>query len=781
VVSRVLPRKLMRDLWRQRWQFLATALVIAIGVSVYVAATDAYQNLEQSFARAYQTQKLPDAILSGQGVVELRDEVRRFPGDPVIALRQQGDVGLRVAGHTLLGRAVGLPAHGQPAVSQLDVRSGALPRRGEVIVEQHLADHHGLRPGDSVDLLGASGWRTFHISGSALSTEYYWPARSQQEILTTPEHFGVVFAPGTDLQQVLTEPVDQMVIYAEDRTEASELTDSASALASAEGLQFSSRDDQPSYRALQDDVEAVGTFASMLPWAFLTAAVLGTYVLLSRLVTAQRAVIGTLAANGVSGGALRRHYLGYGVAAGFAGSIPGLIAGYFLGGWFTTQYTDAIGLPLRVTSVHPRSLLVGAAVGTVAAALAAWAPARAAARTSPAEAMRVVPPGVRGGVSALERVVPPVRRVSARWRMTLRAITRNRRRTVLTVVGVAVSVTLVMVFAGLRDTVGSVIDRQYGAIQLEDAEVRTAPGAAGSVIEAVGADADVAATEYFGRYDVTLRTKAGQYQTMLVAMQPDTEMHRFTFGNSDLELPSRGLLLGQGARELLGVAVGDEISLAFMQTGRRVAERVAGFVDEPMNPVAYVSIGHLSQVDAASSPSGVLLKLNPGADEDTVSERIAAVPGVVAYLSSATVETAMRDAFSLYDALVALMLVFAALMAAALLYNAMSANVAERSVELGTMRAAGMGTGMLTRLVAAENLALVAVGVPVGLAAGRWLADWFMSRYETQGYQWSLDMQATTPIVVAVGVLLAALLAQLPALRAIHRIDVARIVRERSL
>jgi hypothetical protein len=38
-----------------------------------------------------------------------------------------------------------------------------------------------------------------------------------------------------------------------------------------------------------------------------------------------------------------------------------------------------------------------------------------------------------------------------------------------------------------------------------------------------------------------------------------------------------------------------------------------------------------------------------------------------------------------------------------------------------------------------------------------------------------------TRLLIAVGVRLAALVAQLPALRAIRRMDVARIVRERSL
>jgi putative ABC transport system permease protein len=176
-----------------------------------------------------------------------------------------------------------------------------------------------------------------------------------------------------------------------------------------------------------------------------------------------------------------------------------------------------------------------------------------------------------------------------------------------------------------------------------------------------------------------------------------------------------------------------------------------------------------------------MLKLAPNASEHALSRSTTAIPGVVAYLSTASLHATVREAFSLYDALVGLMLLFGGLMAAALLYNAMSANVGERTGELGTLQAAGMDARMLGRLVAAENLLLVLVGLPLGLVAGGLLADWFMSRYETQGFHWHLDMQATTPLLVAAAVVAAALFAQAPAFRVIRRMDVAKVVRERSL
>lgn len=779
MVSRVLPRQLRRDLWRQRWQFLAAAVVIAIGVGVYVGASDAYLNLRDSFAQAYAEQRLPDVIVSGDAASGLTEEADRLPGSPVVETRRQADVGIRIDGHAFRGRAVQVPVRTQPEVARLSVRSGRLPGPGEVMVEQHMADHYHLSPGDSVDVLTSTGWSRMRVSGAALSTEYFWPARSLQETMTTPEHFGVVFATAGDVTRMSTTPLAQTVLYATDRARAGRLLTAVTAWADARGLSVTGREEQASYSVLDEDVQAVGEFADLLPWVFLLAAVLGTYVLLSRLVAGQRAVIGTLAANGVSARTIRRHYLGYGVAVGLLGAGPGLLLGYLLGRWFTTAYTSALSLPLQVTSVHPRHLLVGALIALVTAALAAWSPARAAAAITPAEAMRISPAHGAGRRTLLERLVPPVRRLPARWRMTLRGISRNRRRSLFTIIGVAVSVVLVMVFAGLRDTVTTVIDRQYNTIQLEDAEVHTAPGA--DLVGEIGDQPGVRRAEAFSRYDVALTGQRGTVQTLLTGMEPGTRMHRFTTTDGRrIALPTEGVVLPAGARETLGVDVGDHVGVR-AAGGQQVELTVAGFVREPLNPIAYAALSQVQALQAPASSTGVLVQLTADADRAAIAKAVGSRPGVTAYLATATVERAMTDAFALYNTLVGLMLLFAAAMAAALLYNAMSANVAERSVELGTLRTAGMGTGQLARMVAVENLLLVVIGIPLGLGLGAWAADWFMSTYETQGYHWSLSMSAQTPVVVAAGVMVAAVLIQGPALRTMRRLDLARIVRERSL
>ena len=320
MVNRVFHRKLRRDIARQWSQFAAVMLVVAIASAVYVGASDAYTNLRDSFDRAYVDLRLPDVVVSGDKALKVPDGL---PGEPIMSARYSVDLAIRVQGHALMGRLVSLPDGTQPEVGRLAVLSGNLPRRGEAMVERHLADYFGLLAGQSVELLTANGPVEVKVSGTGLASEYFWPARSSQELMTTPEQFGVLFVSESVIAAVAPNVVSQGAWYVRDRAQVDAVTAALRSAAEADGLTVLTRAEQPSFVALDQDVKTFGDFAVMLPMAFLIAGALGAYILLSRLVHSQRAVIGTLTANGIRARTLRRHYLGYGVVAGLGRAIPG--------------------------------------------------------------------------------------------------------------------------------------------------------------------------------------------------------------------------------------------------------------------------------------------------------------------------------------------------------------------------------------------------------------------------------------------------------------------------
>ena len=189
------------------------------------------------------------------------------------------------------------------------------------------------------------------------------------------------------------------------------------------------RADQPSNSALQQDVKSFEQLAILFPLLFLTAAALATGVLMRRLVTAQRPIVGMLRACGYSRGQTRPPLPLLRAGGRAAGGDPrGGGWGCGLASLMTGAYTEQLSIPLTVVEVRPGTILVGLAFGLATGRSPPRPPAALAASVPPAEAMRRFSPARAGRVSLAERLVPPLRRLPVRWRMALRSVGRNPRR-----------------------------------------------------------------------------------------------------------------------------------------------------------------------------------------------------------------------------------------------------------------------------------------------------------------------------------------------------------------
>jgi putative ABC transport system permease protein len=128
---------------------------------------------------------------------------------------------------------------------------------------------------------------------------------------------------------------------------------------------------------------------------------------------------------------------------------------------------------------------------------------------------------------------------------------------------------------------------------------------------------------------------------------------------------------------------------------------------------------------------------------------------------------------------IALMIILGAILAFAVIYVTMAVNVVERTNELATLRTAGVPLRRVAGTLATENLLATALGVPLGLILGVLAARAFLDTFSSDLFHFALHLDWWTLPASAAGVLLAAALSQWPATRAIRRMDIARVVRER--
>lgn len=784
-------RKLRRDIRRTLPLFSALVVTVMLGIALYAAADNSYRNLVNSYDNAFEQEGFPDLFVTGGDVAGYAAEAAAQGEVQATRTRVQTDLPMSVpadAGATarLVGRIVGYPTSGTPEVASVTVLSGATnPAPGSVLVEKHMAGDFDLVEGDRITITTAVGEVAVRVAGVVGSAEYLWPAASRQAMFPPPKTFGALFVAEEDARTWSGGPDNQALVLLTDAARGDEqaLDDVRVAAVAAGATEVLDRSQQPSNSLLQEDISGFEQMAVAFPALFLSAAALALYVLLTRRVTEERQIIGTLRAQGMRSRTIGWHYLSYGLAAGVIGAALGLPLGMAMAGAMSRLYVEVIGLPeqLQVFGGYGLStVLIGLGFALVATSIAGLFPARRAARILPAEAMRGEVPAARAGRSWAERLLP--RTASARSRMIVRGIGRSRKRTVFTAAGVAMALILVLVSGGMLDTMNNLIRVQFQQVSTANLQIDYAAPVGDEQLTEVAGVPGIAEAESVATQEVSVAYEGAVYATALTAYDSDTVMHGFIDAGGDpLQLPDDGVLVDEAiTAQIPDLAPGAEVTLTFPALGTSVTTTVADFSYQPLGTFVHASKTWASEQIPTAQPTTVLATTAEDADSDDLRRQLLALPGVIAVVETSALEDLYHQFAGLFLVFIGAMLVLGAAMAFAIIFTTMSVNIVERQRELATLRAAGVRHRLLAGLVGGENLIVATFGIIPGLILGWIAADVMLQTYSSDQFTLDLQFRAST-ILLSVGVImLVAALSQIPGLRAIRRMDIARVVRERA-
>ena len=780
-MTTALHKKALRDLRRRLPQVAAIGATVMLGVLLFVASYDSFRNVQASYDRTYDRTHFADLTVTGGDSDTIAAAVHDAAGVERIATRTQADRPMAIGATKLVGRVVGMPTANGRGINEIDLIAGRLPdpaRPDEVVVERHTADTFDLAAGKQIRVFDDTAWRDVTVSGVVQSPEYLWPARNRQDLLGDPHAFAVVFAPES-LARTLsarTTPNQALVEMAGSATQ-SDRDRVTSLLRSAGAMNIEDRGDQPSNAALRQNFNGFRVMAVGFPAMFLSAAAIAEYLLLTRLIYTERPIIGTLLALGARRHAVVRHYVWYGGVVATVAALAGVLIGGVATSLYTKAYASLLKLPDTVIVHRIPTAAIGFALGLATGVIAGLIPAIAAARIAPAEAMR------GDGVRPIR--IGPVTRASARWtlipvvfRMALRSLTRSRRRTVATMVGGVLALVLILASTSMLTSVRAMVDTEFDQVQRQDATVLVAPGA-NDVDAQLQSLPGVAVVEPAAIARVTVVVNGHPYPTSLTGLEPATVMHGFRNPDgASRSLPAGGVLAGAALANKLGVRVGDDLTVV-PSTGPARSIHLAGLVDEPLGTALYATNATARSITNAES-NGYLLRFGNGADRDRVRATASGFSGVVAYTDNRAVENQLRSYLVIFWVFAGATLVLGALLAFTVIYVTMTINLAERTGELATLRATGAPIRRLTATVAIENIAVTLLAVPIGLAAGVGAGWLFLRSFNNDLFSLHLSVGASALTLAAIAVTAAAAVSQLPAARLIKRIDVAKVVRERS-
>ncbi len=781
---RALDRKLLRDLWQMKSQALAIALVVMCGICTYIMFLTTLEALRTTQDIYYRDYRFAEVFVSLKRAPEpLRLRIQEIPGVDRAETRVTAQVRLDMPGFAepVSALMVSVPDGGRHGLNALHLTQGHLPLRAdEVVVGTPFAQAHALQMGDRFSAILNGRRQMLTLVGTALSPEFIQQMRPGS-VFPDYKRFGVMWmgrqalAQAYDMQGAFNDLALSLLPGADSQS----VIDRIDALLDPYGgLGAYARRDQLSHRFLSQELEQLGTLAKLFPVMFMGIAAFLLNVVIGRLVAMQREQIATLKAFGYGNFAVLWHFLKLVSVITGLGIVSGTALGVWLGRELSAIYMEFYHFPYLKFTLQPATLaeavlasLVAAGTGTL---FAVWR----AATLRPAEGMRPEPPA-RYRETWVEKLGLK-RWLSQPTRMIIRHIQRRALKSMLTVLGIAMACGIILTGLFQRDTVGYMVNIQFGMSQRQDLSVTfTEPTAYRARFDLAGLPG-VQHVEVFRAVPVRLRHGQSSFRTGIRGVEPGGDIQRLL--DADLRpvaLPADGILLTDFLARMLGVGVGDKVVVEILEGNRPVREAtVVGLVREYLGVSGYMNLAALNRfMHEGPTLSGAYLSVDSARLPSlyTGLKGMPRVAGVAERVQEIRNFNRVMEETMLFFTYVST--VFAVIIAFGVIYNSARIALTERGRELASLRVLGFTRAEIAYILLGELGILSLVAIPLGLWLGVWMCYYIAQTMQNDLFRVPVVLVPQTYAFATAVVLVSALLSGLAVRHLLDRLDLIAVLK----
>ena len=502
------------------------------------------------------------------------------------------------------------------------------------------------------------------------------------------------------------------------------------------GWTIYTRHDSPGYTGYGQAATNMVRLAYIFPTFFFIVSTMVCLTTLTRMVEEERTQLGTLKALGYSNRMISSKYLMYSSMASLIGVIFGIVLGftcipYVLCAAWGIMYEQ----PDPILSFMPVYLITGVIISLGSTMIAALLACRKELKAVPAVLMRPKPPKV-GKRVLLEKIDFIWSRLSFTSKVTVRNLFRNKKRFLVTVIGIAGCTALILAACGLRDSISGVIDNQYGkgnGIAQYDLQVVLKDGQTSynesQIVSQINGVENIQESMlgylkvcrgYSERSDKELEID------ILVPENPITLKNFINLKLNEEEVPftDDGAVISKKFATKTNTQIGDTITVSWTEGSRTVEYKVkvSGIVDNYAFHYVYMTPAYYSSVTGTTLKYNYLFcKITEGLgnEQKVVMEKtINDMAGVNGSVYTTVVIDNFNNIVNTLNMVIILFIVAAMALAIVVLYNLNNINVNERIRELATLKVLGFYDGEVSAYIYRENVILTIIGIIVGLFLG---------------------------------------------------------------
>ena len=797
-----------RDLRKYWVKVIAIALVIGIGTGAYAGMTSMTNWRRDSNNASVDLLNMYDVRfeLAGDSFAPRGDLVAAVGGIPgadfVTGVEERlvrpTQIDASTATDTILvpGLLVGRDiSAGDPTINgwYIETGSGLTPAdSGEprVLLEYSFLNHNDLPATGEVV---ASGGQSLSYVGGATTPEFFMVVPENTTSFAQGTYAGVFTSLETAQGLVgVGDVVNDLVVTVAESADRDAITDEIeTAIADLGfGVEITMKEDDPSYRLLFEDVENDAENMTVFAVLIFAGAVMGAFNLITRLSEAQRREIGISMALGIRPSRIALRPLLVAGQIALLGVVFGVLVGVLIGQMMRSVLVTFLPLPVWQTEFQ-WGLFVGVAiVGFVVPFLAASYPVWRAVRVKPIEAIRTGHLAARGGGLAplLKRIPLPGNTFA---QLPFRNLLRAPRRAVLTTLGIAAVMAVLVGFLGSIDSFVGAIDRGGQAIKGDSPNrlVVTLDGVMPADDPGVAAIADAESVgETQAILQLGMRADGDEDLDLLVEiLDLDNELWQPGIVSGDTDGIGTGIVLAEAAAEDLGVSVGETVTVTHpVRSGpatfalAQTDLSVAAIHDNPLRFAAYMDDEALSLAGAEGLANVIYANPAAGFTSEDVQRELFSLDAVSSAVKASASADDLDELIGQFVGILQGVAFFVLMLAVLMAFNSASIGFEERQREHATMFAYGVRVKKALRMAVVENLIIGIVATAIGVAGGVAMIWWVInvSAAETMpDIGLIVEMSPTTLVTVVILGVAAVAIAPLFTVRRMRRMDLPGTLR----
>jgi len=786
----MLFRKMLRDIYENKIAYFACALVLAIGLLSYISMSLAKDNLISARDEFYSQYRFADGFASVKMMPESKlDEIRKIEGIDRVEGRLVKDVRILVEDkdRNVALKIISIKPEDKARLNDIEIMSGAFPTRRthEILVADKFYKANNFKLQSEINALIGGKKVSLAVSGRGQSPEFIYVIRNIQDTVPNPKDFEVAYMNYAEMEQIFDSQglVNDISFTIRQGYKFKDIEEKVKdrlkpySVASLVG-----RENQISNLMLNEELKQLEKSATTTPFIFILISSTIIYIMLRRLVEAQRPLIGIMKSFGYTKSEVLRHYLSYGFIIGSVGGVAGGLLGIWCSNFFTTMYQTYYSLPNLKGRFSLSYFVTGVILSILFCLVAALQGSKAVLKLNPAEAMHPETPKFHAK-TFIERIPGVWFALTVQGRMAVRNIARNKARSIFTLIGVLGAFCLMAVLFSENKLVEVMITDQFTKVQRHDMKIGFArPVPRDSVEREIMSNKGVALVEPMFEVPATVKNLNLKKDIVIIGLKQGSQLYRILDkSQNEVLIPKTGAILSELVAEKLNASIGTRLRVeSLLAKDSPFYIDVEKIIPQYLGSNIYMSIDYLEKlVGQGNIVTSMLLTIDQKSILQIKQKYVNSD-----YISLMEVRQQTIDKYKdIMGAFVYTLLVLgmiAVFTGFAIVYNSSIISFEERKRELASLRVLGMTRKEVREVISIEQAILGVLGMILGIPAAYYVNVAMAKGLSSDLYTMPVVMDPMAFAQASAGTIAAISLAMIWINKRIKRLDMVEVLKERE-